>query len=135
MKTTCTVKSVITSFGIAFSLVGAGGAVYSTAQTSPATSPAAQLDTDSIANTQFAGVNFTDSQKAELRRMNRVMEDLKASVQKDKTLSADQKDQMLASYTRLETTDIYKMLTVDQKRELRSRTVRQKQKPQPKQNQ
>lgn len=135
MKMTYTLKSVITSFGIAFSLVGTGGAFNGTAQASPSASSAAQLDTDSIANSQFAGVTFTDSQKAELRRMNHVMEDLKASIQKDKTLSEDQKDQMLAGYTRLETTDIYKMLSVDQKKELRTRMNRQKQKAQPQEHQ
>jgi hypothetical protein len=135
MKMTRTLKSAIAPFEIVFLLVSAGSALNGTAQTPTPSSPAAQLDTDSIANTQFPGVTFTEDQKAELRRMNHVMEGLKASVQKDKTLSTDQRDQMLAGYSRLEATDIYRMLTADQKRELRARAIRQKQKPQPQQHQ
>ena len=69
----------------------------------------------------FAGLNYTDEQKAEIDKIHRDTAAHKVAVEKDEKLTSDQKDAMLLGYTRLEYGFIYKLLTPEQRREVRNR--------------
>jgi Spy/CpxP family protein refolding chaperone len=71
----------------------------------------------------FAGLNFTDDQKA---RINKIHEDFKArmdAVIKDEKLSADQKGAMLQGFQHMQRGEVYKVLTPDQQTEVRKRIL------------
>ena len=71
----------------------------------------------------FAGLNYTDDQKA---RINQIHEDFKArmdKVIKDDKLSPDQKGAMLQGYQHMERGEVYKVLTREQQVEVRNRIL------------
>ena len=69
----------------------------------------------------FAGLNFTDEQKAEIDKIRLDTKSRKELVAKDEKLTADQKDAMLLGYTRLEYGMIYRVLSPEQKKEVNQR--------------
>lgn len=71
----------------------------------------------------FAGLQFTDDQKA---KISQIHEDIKArtdAVVKDEKLSPEQKDAMLQGYQRMERSEVYKVLTPEQQAEVRKRVL------------
>ena len=84
-------------------------------------SPAAQAKKDSAPPDDFAGLNYTDEQKAEIEKIRLDTLKRRGAVAKDEKLSADQKDAMLLGYTRIEYGRIYEVLSLDQKRQVRQR--------------
>jgi hypothetical protein len=84
-------------------------------------SPAAQAKKDSAPPDDFAGLNYTDEQKAEIEKIRLDTRKRRGAVAKDEKLSADQKDAMLLGYTRIEYGRIYEVLSLDQKRQVRQR--------------
>ena len=71
----------------------------------------------------FAGLNYTDDQKA---RINQIHEDFKARMDKvvqDDKLSPEQKGAMLQGFQHMERGEVYKVLTREQQIEVRKRIL------------
>jgi Spy/CpxP family protein refolding chaperone len=90
-------------------------------QTPRTASPGAQAKRDSLPADDFAGLTYTDEQKAEIEKIRLDTKSRKAVVAKDDKLTADQKDAMLLGYTRMEYGRIYKVLSPEQQRQVRQR--------------
>jgi len=69
----------------------------------------------------FAGLNYTDEQRAEIAQIQHNMDTRRGAVAKDDRLTQDQKDAMILGYTHLENGEIYKVLTPEQRRQVRQR--------------
>jgi Spy/CpxP family protein refolding chaperone len=91
------------------------------AQTAGASSRGAQPKKDSLPADDFAGLNYTDEQKAEIDRIHRDTKSREDAVAKDEKLTADQKEAMLVGYTRIEYGMVYRVLTPEQKRQVQQR--------------
>jgi hypothetical protein len=108
-------------------------------QTSKVASAGAQAKRDVLPPDDFAGLTYTDEQKAEIDKIRLDTKSRKAVVAKDEKLTADQKDAMLLGYTRIEYGRIYKVLSPEQQRQVRQRIrarrtadqAAQKKQPQP----
>jgi Spy/CpxP family protein refolding chaperone len=88
-------------------------------QTPQATSGAAHPKKEPA--NDFAGLEFTDDQKAEIESIRKDIMSRKETVAKDEKLSGDQKDAMLLGYTRMEYGMIYNVLSPEQKRQVSQR--------------
>ena len=66
----------------------------------------------------FAGLKFTDEQKAKIDEIHRRMATRKDVVIKSEKLNADQKDAMIAGLGRMERGEIVKLLTPEQQKEV-----------------
>jgi hypothetical protein len=71
----------------------------------------------------FAGLNYTDDQKAEIARIRHDIDTRRGAVAKDNNLTQDQKDAMIIGYTHLENGEIFKVLTPEQRRQVRQRLL------------
>jgi len=88
----------------------------------------------------FAGLNLTDDQKAQIDQIHQGMKTRRDAVVKDEKLTADQRDAMLEGYERMERGQVFKLLTTEQRKEVRERIrarhaaeqVEQKKQPPPK---
>jgi Spy/CpxP family protein refolding chaperone len=69
----------------------------------------------------FAGLNYTDEQKAEIDKIHRESESRMNAVAKDQKLTADQKGAMLQGYARLGYGELFKVLTPEQQKVVRNR--------------
>lgn len=69
----------------------------------------------------FAGLNYTDDQKAEIAQIRHNMDTRRDAVAMDDRLTRDQKDAMILGYTHLENGEIFKVLTPEQRRQVRQR--------------
>jgi hypothetical protein len=69
----------------------------------------------------FAGLSYTDDQKAEIAQIRHNMDTRRGAVAKDDRLTQDQKDAMILGYTHLENGEIFKVLTPEQRRQVRQR--------------
>jgi hypothetical protein len=96
-------------------------AAYDAAQTRKPAARGTQPKADSLPADDFAGLNYTDEQQAEIDGIHRETESHKATVAKDENLTADQKDAMILGYTRMEYGLVFKALTPDQRRQVRQR--------------
>jgi hypothetical protein len=94
-----------------------------TVQTPKTASPGTRPKRDALPPDDFAALNYTDEQKAEIDRIHRETESHKAVVAKDEKLTADQKEAMLVGYTRMEYGLVYKVLSPEQRREVRQRLI------------
>ena len=89
----------------------------------PSGAPSAK---NSLPADDFAGLTYTDEQKAEIAQIRRVANSHRDAVLKDDKLTADQKDAMLLGFTRIEYGQIYKVLSPEQQKQVRHRiTARQ----------
>jgi Spy/CpxP family protein refolding chaperone len=79
---------------------------------------AAQPTRDPRATDEFAGLKFTDDQRAKIDEIHRRMAARKDVVAKSQTLQADQKDAMIAGLGRMERSEIVKVLTPEQQKEV-----------------
>jgi hypothetical protein len=91
------------------------------AQTPQAASVAAHPKREATPPNDFAGLEFTDDQKAEIESIRKDIMSRKEMVAKDEKLTGDQKDAMLLGYTRMEYGMIYRVLSPEQKREVSQR--------------
>jgi Spy/CpxP family protein refolding chaperone len=66
----------------------------------------------------FAGLKFTDEQKAKIDEIHRRLAMRKDVVIKSEKLNADQKDAMIAGLGRMERGEIVKLLTPEQQKEV-----------------
>ena len=69
----------------------------------------------------FAGLKFTDEQKAKIDEIHRRMATRKDVVVKSEKLDADQKEAMIAGLGRMERGEIAKLLTPEQQKEVLKR--------------
>lgn len=90
-------------------------------QTPQAASVAAHPKREATPPNDFAGLDFTDEQRAEIEGIRKDMMARKETVAKDDKLTGDQKDAMLLGYTRMEYGMIYNVLSPSQKREVSQR--------------
>jgi Spy/CpxP family protein refolding chaperone len=105
-------------------------------QTPQAPTPAPQAMKDPRQTDIYAGLEFTDEQKAKISAIHRDVQSRMDAVAKDDKLNNDQKDAMLQGYRRLENGEIFKVLTREQQAEVRKRvealhTAQQKQQKKP----
>ena len=93
-------------------------------------SPAPLLKVESLPD-YFAGLNYTDDQKAEIAQIRHNIDTRRGAVTKDDRLTRDQKDAMILGYTHLENGEIFKVLTPEQRRQVRQRlqAAQKKQRP------
>jgi Spy/CpxP family protein refolding chaperone len=91
------------------------------AQTPQAPTVAAHPKKEATPANDFAGLDFTDEQKAEIESIRKDITSRKEAVAKDEKLSGDQKDAMLLGYTRMEYGMIYNVLSPVQKRQVSQR--------------
>jgi Spy/CpxP family protein refolding chaperone len=71
----------------------------------------------------FAGLNLTDDQKAQVDQIHRSMETRRDAVVKDEKLTAAQREAMLDGYERMERGQVFKVLTAEQRKEVRNRIL------------
>ena len=85
----------------------------------------------------FAGLTYTDEQKAKIDQIRETTKAHMDTVIRDDKLSVDQKQAMLQGYQRIEAGQIFEILTPAQQRDVRKKLTtqrsaeRQPQKPQP----
>jgi Spy/CpxP family protein refolding chaperone len=121
-------EQVAFAAGIVFLLAAPGlarsnSSPNSAAQSSKGASPATQPKGDSLHPDDFAGLNLTDEQKAEIDRIHRETESHKSVVVNDSKLTADQKDAMLFGYTRIEYGSIFSVLSPEQQKQVRQKLL------------
>jgi len=119
-------KPVAVAAGCLFLCVAPGltrpqSAPLGSAHTPTVASPVAQPKKETPPPDDFAGLQYTDEQKAEIDKIRQETKSQKDVVAKDEKLTADQKDAMLLGYTRMEYGRIYKVLTPEQRREVSQR--------------
>jgi Spy/CpxP family protein refolding chaperone len=69
----------------------------------------------------FAGLQYTDEQKARIDQIHQDMKSRLDAVVKDEKLTAEQRDAMLAGYQRMERSQVFKVLTTQQQKEVLQR--------------
>jgi hypothetical protein len=69
----------------------------------------------------FAGLDYTDEQKARIDQIHQDMKSRMDAVGKDQKLTAEQRDAMLAGYQRMERSQVFKVLTTQQRKEVVTR--------------
>ena len=119
-------KPVAATAGCFFLFVAPGltlsqSAPPGSARTPTVASPVAQQKKDTPPPDDFAGLQYTDEQKAEIDKIHQETKSHKDVAAKDQKLTADQKDAMLLGYTRMESGRIYKVLTPEQQKEVNQR--------------
>jgi len=86
-------------------------------------SSGAQPKGNALPPDDFAGLDYTDEQKVEIEQIRREAKAHKDVIAKDDKLTPDQKDAMLLGYTRVEYGQLYRVLTPEQKRQIRHRNL------------
>jgi Spy/CpxP family protein refolding chaperone len=75
----------------------------------------------------FAGLQYTEDQKAKIEKIRQDMNSRRDAVIKDSKLSPDQKDAFFQGFERMERREIYEVLTPEQKTEVGKRMAAQRQ--------
>jgi Spy/CpxP family protein refolding chaperone len=91
------------------------------AQTPTVASPAARPKRVAPPTDYFAGLTFTDEQKAKIDEIHKNTKSRMEIVDKDEKLGAEQKGAMLDGYRRMENDQILKLLTPEQKDAVRQK--------------
>jgi Spy/CpxP family protein refolding chaperone len=119
-------KAVAVAVGFSF-LIAARGMVRADSTRSAATrtpnavSQSAQPRRNTSPQDDFAGLNYTDEQKAQIEKIHQDLLLRKGVIVKDDKLSPEQKDAMLVGYARMEYGQIFKVLTPEQQKQVRQR--------------
>jgi len=118
-------KQLAAVAGIPLLFAASGLALTQSASPAPARPP---ISASSSAQPQrgtpendFAGLTFTDDQQKEIDRIRQEFASHRDLVKNDEKLTADQKDAMLAGYTRLENNSIFNVLTPEQQKQVREK--------------
>lgn len=90
----------------------------SPAPTPSKTSPAVRAKKNTPPPDDFAGLQYTDEQKARIDQIHQDMKSRMDATVKDKNLTAEQKNVMLAGYQRMERSQVFKVLTTQQRKEV-----------------
>jgi len=99
----------------------ADSASHGAMQAPRAASPGAQAKAGSLPPDDFAGLDYTDEQKAAIAKIRQDAETRRSVVAKDDKLTSDQKDAMIQGYTRMEYGEIFRVLTPIQQKLVRQR--------------
>src|SRR6266852_3272457 len=91
------------------------------AHTSHMASPAARPKSDARPTDDFAGLIYTDEQKTRIDQVHQEIKSRMDTVAKDAKLTVEQKDAMLSGYQRMERSQVFKVLTTAQQREVLKR--------------
>ena len=102
-------------------LTGVQSSPSGTVQTPHMASPAALPKKSARPTDDFAGLNFTDDQKAKIEQIHKNTKARLDAVAKDEKLTPDQKEAMLEGFRRMERGEIFKILTPEQQKEVRER--------------
>jgi hypothetical protein len=97
------------------------GNVPSPASVSPQAAPVARPHRPPSSWDDFAGLTYSDEQKAKIDEIHQDMKSRMDAVVKDEKLSAEQRDAMLAGYGRMERGQVFKLLTTAQQKEVLKR--------------
>jgi len=95
-------------------------------QTPHATSAGTQHHADSVPADDFADLNYTDEQKAQIEEIHRDTEAHKSAVVNDQKLNEDQKNAMLVGYSRIEYGRMLNVLSPAQQKKVRQRIAARK---------
>lgn len=95
----------------------------SRAQTPRMAAPAARPKRDTPLTDDFAGLIFTDEQKPKIDQIHKDMELRMDAVVQDEKLDMDQKRAMLEGLQRMASRQIFKVLTLEQKIEVRRKVL------------
>jgi Spy/CpxP family protein refolding chaperone len=116
-------KRVAVAAGFFLLCAAAGLTRGQSASPSPARTPngASPGARDTSPLDDFAGLQYTDEQKAAIDQIRQETKSRKSVILKDEKLTADQKDAMIFGYTRIEYDQIYKLLTRDQQRQVQQK--------------
>src|SRR5467141_1879170 len=111
-------KGVAVAAGFLFLCAAPG---LTRAQSSPPptprkTLPAARPKKDTRPTDDFAALQYTDDQKARIDQIHQDMKSRMDAVPKDEKLTAEQRDAMLAGYQRMERSQVFKVLTTQQRK-------------------
>jgi hypothetical protein len=71
----------------------------------------------------FAGLKYTDDQRAKIHEIHRDFKAKRDAVIKDKGLTPEQKRAMLQGYQHMERGEVYKILSTEQRTEVRKRVL------------
>lgn len=93
------------------------------AQTPQMAAPATRPRKDTRPTDDLAALTFTDDQKAKIDQIHREMKPRLDAVVKDEKLDAVQKDAMLEGLLRMEGRQVFKVLTPEQRQEVRGRIL------------
>jgi hypothetical protein len=107
-------------------LVRAQSVSPNSTRTPRAASPGAQSMSNAGPEDDFAGLIYSDEQKAEIDKIHRDIESHKVVIAKDTTLDADQKSAMLFGYTRIEYGRIFQVLSLEQQKQVRQKILARK---------
>jgi hypothetical protein len=80
--------------------------------------PAARPKKSTPPPDDFAGLQYTDEQQARIDQIHQDMKSRMNAVLKDEKLTAEQRDAMLAGYQRMERSQVFKVLTSAQQKEV-----------------
>ena len=103
-----------------FAVSGSGHA--DSPQSRPVQTPSpAQQGPQKIASMDdnFAGLDLSDEQKTEITKIRQETDERKTVVAKSTTLNQDQKDAMITGYTRLQYSQMFRVLTLSQQKVVR----------------
>lgn len=87
----------------------------------PRTSPLPQAAKAPSRTDIFAGLQYTDDQKAKIDKIHEAMQSRRDAVIKDDKLSPEQKDAFMQGFARMESSQVYELLTPEQKAEVGKR--------------
>jgi hypothetical protein len=93
----------------------------SPAPTPRKTSPAVRPKKSTPPADDFAGLQYTDEQKAQIDQIHQDMKSRMDAAAKDEELTAAQKSAMFAGYQRMERSQVFKVLTTAQRKEIMRR--------------
>ena len=90
----------------------------SPAPTSRKTLPAARPKKDTRPTDDFAGLQYTDDQKARIDQIHQDMKSRMDAAATNEKLTAEQKSAMFAGYQRMERSQVFKVQTTQQRKEV-----------------
>ena len=100
----------------------------------PLASPEARVKKESHPLDDFAGLTYTDEQKAKIDQIRQTTRQRMDAVRKDEKLTPEAKQAMLEGYQRLEIGELFKVLTPEQQTEVRKKAQARRAEQQKKQN-
>ena len=126
MKTKRIRKQVTVAAGFLFlwwapGLAGAQDSAPGSAPPPPLASPETRVKKESNPLDDFAGLTYTDEQKAKIDQIRQTTRQRMDLVRKDEKLTPEAKQAMLEGYQRLEIGELFEVLTPEQQTEVRKK--------------
>jgi Spy/CpxP family protein refolding chaperone len=118
-------KRLVVAAGLFFLCAAPGLARLQSSPLGPAQPPpmatlSARPNRDTPPTDDFAGLKYTDDQKAKIYKIHQDMK-VRTDAVKEARLSPEQRDAMLAGYDRMERSQVFKVLTPEQQKEVLER--------------